>query len=298
MIKEYYWYYIAYDDLKRALQTDFVAEPVPAYSKRDRKPWSEDDEKHFVSLLEGELEKVFNFQRMKSEEIVRRIQMSETEVNDVVSRLETASGPRRQSVRSNIRAPSDEDFLVLEQALSDIIADVHDLAKFTQLNYTGFQKIIKKHDVWSFSLRFTFLIPAPSASNGFILTYRQKETGWHLRPVFAARLKAKPFFKDNYDAFIVQLSKLYDLVRTKGNPVKGDSAAGGTQQNFVRQTTKYWVHPDNITELKLIILKVFSGTYSLPGFSSLTQEAPPRTRLQRPEGVRGGGLRHLLHLLR
>ncbi|KAF7588418.1 vacuolar transporter chaperone [Aspergillus hancockii] len=228
MIKEYYWYYIAYDDLKRALKTDFVAEPVPAYSKRDRKPWSEDDEKHFVSLLEGELEKVFNFQRMKSEEIVRRIQASETEVNDVVSRLETTSGPRRQSVRSNVRAPSDEDFLVLEQVLSDIIADVHDLAKFTQLNYTGFQKIIKKHD---------------------------KETGWHLRPVFAARLKAKPFFKDNYDAFVMQLSKLYDLVRTKGNPVKGDSAAGGTQQNFVRQTTKYWVHPDNITELKLIILK-------------------------------------------
>lgn len=31
--------------------------------------------------------------------------------------------------------------------MSDIIADVHDLAKFTQLNYTGFQKIIKKHDV-------------------------------------------------------------------------------------------------------------------------------------------------------
>jgi SPX domain protein involved in polyphosphate accumulation len=36
---------------------------------------------------------------------------------------------------------------VLEEDLSGIIADVHDLAKFTQLNYTGFQKIIKKHDV-------------------------------------------------------------------------------------------------------------------------------------------------------
>jgi hypothetical protein len=68
-------------------------------------------------------------------------------------------------------------------------------------------------------------------------------------------LKAKPFFKDNYDAFIVKLSKLYDMVRTKGNPIKGDSSAGGKQQNFVRQTTKYWVHPDNITELKLIVLK-------------------------------------------
>lgn len=74
--------------------------------------------------------------------------------------------------------------------------------------------------------------------------------------MFATRLNAKPFFKDNYDAFVVKLSRLYDLVRTKGNPVKGDSSAGGGQQNFVRQTTKYWVHPDNITELKLIVLKV------------------------------------------
>lgn len=122
----------------------------------------------------------------------------------------------------------EEDFQLLEADLSDIIADVHDLAKYTQLNYTGFQKIIKKHD---------------------------KQTSIALRPTFATRLKAKPFFQDNYDAFIVTLSRLYDLVRTRGQPVKGDSAAGGGQQNFVRQTTKYWVHADNITEVKLIILK-------------------------------------------
>lgn len=54
---------------------------------------------------------------------------------------------------------------------------------------------------------------------------------------------------------MVKLSRQYDFVRTRGNPVKGDSSAGGSQQNFVRNTTKYWVHPDNITELKLIILK-------------------------------------------
>lgn len=80
-------------------------------------------------------------------------------------------------------------------------------------------------------------------------------TGWHLRPAFDTRLKAKPFYKENYDASVIKLSKLYDLVRTRGNPVKGDSAAGGSQASFVRQTTKYWVHPDNVTELKLIILK-------------------------------------------
>jgi SPX domain protein involved in polyphosphate accumulation len=37
--------------------------------------------------------------------------------------------------------------------------------------------------------------------------------------------------------------------------VQGDSAAGGGQSAFVRQTTKYWVHPDNYVNLKLAVLK-------------------------------------------
>jgi SPX domain protein involved in polyphosphate accumulation len=96
-----------------------------------------------------------------------------------------------------------------------------------------------------------------------------------LKPVFATRLKAKPFFKDNYDADIVKLSKLYDVVRTRGNPVKGDSAAGGSQGNFIRNTTKYWVHPDNVTEVKLIILKVCSQS---PMFSFFHWGRPPNLR--------------------
>lgn len=143
MIKEFYWHYIAYDDLKAALKTERVTEPTPANPKPDRKPWTEADEKRFVALLESELDKVATFQSVKSKEIIQRIQASEREVNDVVSRLEIpASNSRRAAER-----PTDEDFLLLEADLSDIIADVHDLAKFTQLNYTGFQKIIKKHDV-------------------------------------------------------------------------------------------------------------------------------------------------------
>jgi SPX domain protein involved in polyphosphate accumulation len=68
-------------------------------------------------------------------------------------------------------------------------------------------------------------------------------------------LTARPFYKENYDQLIVKLSKLFDLVRTRGHPVQGDSSAGGSQSAFVRQTTKYWVHPDNIVPLKLVILK-------------------------------------------
>lgn len=58
--------------------------------------------------------------------------------------------------------------------------------------------------------------------------------------MFSARLNAKPFYKENYDALIVRISSLYDRVRTQGKERRGDSAAGGKQSAFVRNTTKYW----------------------------------------------------------
>ena len=96
---------------------------------------------------------MFTFQRVKSGEIIRRIKVSEKEVNDVIGRLDgRGPKPTQNGNTSDAQAweediPTEEDFMLLEEDLSDIIADVHDLAKFTQLNYTGFQKIIKKHDV-------------------------------------------------------------------------------------------------------------------------------------------------------
>lgn len=80
---------------------------------------------------------------------MRRIRTSEKEVNEVISRLDNrrldTAGQNGDGGDGDV--PTEEDFMLLEEDLSDIIADVHDLAKFTQLNYTGFQKIIKKHDV-------------------------------------------------------------------------------------------------------------------------------------------------------
>ncbi|KAF9352131.1 vacuolar transporter chaperone [Mortierella sp. NVP85] len=200
---EWVFYYLAYDQLKAELKTRL---------SQNRGRWTEDDETAFAELLEKELDKVYSFQKVKSGEIMRRLQHSKQEVEEII-----------QSDHAQ-----NEDYALLEDELQHIIADVHDLAKFTRLNYTGFLKIIKKHD---------------------------KLTHWILRPIFMVRLNSKPFYKENYDALIVKLSSLYDTVRTRGKAHLGDSAAGGSQQAFVRQTTKYWVHSDNITELKLVILK-------------------------------------------
>ncbi|KAG0018576.1 vacuolar transporter chaperone [Podila clonocystis] len=200
---EWVFYYLAYDQLKAELKTRLA---------QNGGVWTEDDESVFAELLEKELDKVYSFQKVKSGEIMRRLQHARQEVEEIIQSNETQN----------------EDYVLLEEELAHIIADVHDLAKFTRLNYTGFLKIIKKHD---------------------------KLTRWILKPIFLVRLNSKPFYKENYDGLIVKLSSLYDTVRTRGKTHGGDSSAGGSQQAFVRQTTKYWVHPDNITELKLIILK-------------------------------------------
>jgi SPX domain protein involved in polyphosphate accumulation len=83
----------------------------------------------------------------------------------------------------------------------------------------------------------------PCISSCVILHHhRQKLTNLPLKPTFIQNyLEERPFYKYNWDALIVKLSKLYDLVRTRGHPVQGDSSAGGSQSAFVRQTTKYWV---------------------------------------------------------
>ncbi|GAV55881.1 hypothetical protein ZYGR_0AZ00520 [Zygosaccharomyces rouxii] len=207
LIRQYSYYYITYDDLKRELEQNL---------QKTGGSWSQQLETGFLESLEVELDKVYTFSKVKHGEVLRRVKDAQKQVQTTV-RMVNSSSP-----------PSEMDFDAIEEGLSDIIADVHDLAKFCRLNYTGFQKIIKKHD---------------------------KKTGYILKPVFQVRLDSKPFFKENYDDLVQKLSQLYDVTRTRGNPVRGDSSAGGGQQNFVRQTTKYWVHPDNIMELKLIILK-------------------------------------------
>lgn len=153
MIKDWEWNYIDYSHLKELLHVYKAESASREAQPKPNQEWTDDNEQSFVKELEAELDKVFTFQKVKSQEIVQRIKASEAEVNLVISKSDApdTSGPK----------PTEEDFLLLEEDLSDIIADVHDLARFTQLNYTGFQKIIKKHDV-SFERKS---VPEPGTMN-------------------------------------------------------------------------------------------------------------------------------------
>ncbi|KAF6759887.1 VTC domain-containing protein [Ephemerocybe angulata] len=247
-------WYLNYNGLKRELK-----------NRTTTHNWTDKDEEEFKEMLTKELDKIHDFQKEKTSELSKRIREAEKEVKKLVAEELDTERDRDQhpssSAQSDVedqqaqRDPyahdggSDDDlsddedgndsdesfdaleerFHALEEEVATLVADVHDLALYTKLNITGFMKILKKHD---------------------------KQTKFELKSSFIQDyLEKKPFYKYNWDALIVKLSKLYDLVRTRGHPVEGDSSAGGNQSAFVRQTTKYWVHPDNLVSLKLAILR-------------------------------------------
>ncbi|KAI8929070.1 VTC domain-containing protein [Entophlyctis helioformis] len=209
----FHFYYIDYDQLKSLLKAGTTSGK-----------FTEKHEADFVEALERELEKVASFCSIKGDELTRRVQHCEELVDSILKKAKDTD--------SQVDTDS---FASIEQEITSITTEVGELSKFVRLNYSGFIKILKKHD---------------------------KHTEFMLKTMFMVRLNARPFYKQSFDMLIIRLSKLYDTLRTGG---KREAPPPPTGTSFVRRTTKYWVHPDNVTEVKIHILKnlpvlVFSKT--------------------------------------
>ncbi|CEP13025.1 hypothetical protein [Parasitella parasitica] len=176
--------------------------------------WNGDDEDEFVKKLENELEKVYDFVSAKLGEVEARISYCERTI---------------QTFINNPTWSSEQNWTIMDDALTEVLFDVNDLAKFTRLNYIGFQKIIKKHDKW---------------------------TGLQLKQDFIPQLRSKPLDKQRFDVAIVFISALHDLCRQRGKPrtVNESSSNDLLSPSTDKGTVKYWIHPDNITEVKSIIM--------------------------------------------
>ncbi|PHZ14733.1 SPX-domain-containing protein [Rhizopus microsporus ATCC 52813] len=189
--------YVSYDMLKQELKA----------RQMDHK-WTERDEREFIVLLDNELSKVYDFINAKLAEIDARILYCERSI---------------QGFQNN---PSNANYSMMDEALTDILFDVNDLSKFTRYNFTAIQKILKKHDRW---------------------------TGKHLKQDYVQKLREKPLDKQRFDVSVVYISALLNICRNKGkqpttvNRHESESSEEDT-------TTTYWVHPDNVTEVKSIIM--------------------------------------------
>ncbi|PVU86029.1 hypothetical protein BB560_006828 [Smittium megazygosporum] len=178
--------------------------------------YTADHEADFVTHLEEEIEKMQEFQQTKIKEVKRSIENCHSQI-DIINKNRASEAAKQEQLN------------IIEDEINLITLEVNELSKFTRLNFTALVKIVKKHD---------------------------KNVPFMLKPIFTQRINNMPFFSESFDVLLLKLSKLYKIVRDGGQDLSlGKDPQSGNGISFVRQTTKYWVHPDNVIELKLYILK-------------------------------------------
>ncbi|KAI9486828.1 MAG: VTC domain-containing protein [Benjaminiella poitrasii] len=112
-------------------------------------------------------------------------------------------------------------------ALTEILMDLNDLSKFTRYNFLALQNLTKKHDEY---------------------------TKYNAQPVFLDIVRSKTFDKQRFDVLLVKISTLHDICLLHGKERTASTVASSNQSNLEHATAKYWIHPDNVTELKAILL--------------------------------------------
>lgn len=163
--------YIDYAKLKSMLRED--------KSEDDDAPWTEEDENRFCDeIFNTQLEKVAQFQ----EDTVNKLR---ERVDACFEKLKSLSGPD-DNTKSDISAERLKEF---ETELDDITNEVRELKKYSNINYTGFLKIVKKHD-------------------------RKRGSSYKIRPIMQMALTKRPFNSEKgYAPLLNQLSEYYWAIR-------------------------------------------------------------------------------------
>ncbi|KAG6311567.1 hypothetical protein E4U44_004176 [Claviceps purpurea] len=214
--------YIDYAKLKSLLHEDKFDD--------DSVPWTEDDENRFCEeIFNVQLEKVARFQQEQVNSLKRRA--------DVVFETLKEFAPAEGSSTKEATARGDADVAklrALEKELDDITNGVRELKKYSSINYTGFLKIVKKHD-------------------------RKRGDRYKVRPMMQLSLAQRPFNSEQgYSPLLNKLSIMYFAIRQQleieAAPLDLDNE--GETQNGERYTAhKFWVHLDNLLEVKTLILR-------------------------------------------
>lgn len=173
--------YIDYAKLKALLRENGPDE--------DR-PWTEDDETRFCEeLLNVQLEKVAAFQEKTFKELEHRASKCDNQLR--------AIAPQEGQIKGDITVARLKE---LEGELDGILNEFRQLRKYSNINYTGFMKIVKKHD-------------------------RKRGDRYKIRPMVAVSLAKRPFnTEQGYTYMMHKLSLMFFAVRQH---LEGDS--GDTQ---------------------------------------------------------------------
>ncbi|KAF2826189.1 SPX-domain-containing protein [Ophiobolus disseminans] len=116
--------------------------------------------------------------------------------------------------------------------LDSITKDTKELESFSRLNFTALIKATKKHD-------------------------KLHGVSYRLRPFIDTRLAEHPLHTEDTSPLLYRLSALYSFVRQslEGKPKEQMSLAETSTSGEGFTSLKYWVHLDNLFEVKTVILR-------------------------------------------
>lgn len=235
--------YIDYAKLKQLLREDGPEE--------DGKAWTEDDESTFVEeLVNAQLEKVNAFQEKTYKSLQERTSNCE-------ERLEASksSGKNQEdaSAEKQDASPEKDRLSEIVKELDGISKDLNELEKYSRINFSGFLKAAKKHD-------------------------RRRGTNYKVRPLLQVRLAALPFNSEDYSPLLYRLSAMYAYVRQKldGNSERPQSLKSESRNGAERYVShKFWVHHENLLEVKTYILRRLPVLVYNPQTSRIVQGGQP-----------------------
>lgn len=176
--------YVDYGKLKNLLREDKFDDDSAA-------AWTEEDENRFCEeIFNVQLEKVAQFQQERFDDLKQR-------VDSVFDKLkELAPPPPSSETEAEAEAsPPARDGATtqtlkgLESELDDITNEVKELKKYSNMNYTSFLKIVKKHD-------------------------RKRGDRYKVRPMMQLSLAQRPFNSEQgYSPLLNKMSIMYFAIR-------------------------------------------------------------------------------------
>lgn len=161
-------------------------------------------QEHFFKMMDRELEKVENYTTTKVREIREELERVDALIRD----FKGGKG----------------DGVGLKDAVDRIGNEFLKLEKYVNLNFTGFHKILKKHD---------------------------KNLPNQCKSFYVGRMHSQAWVRGDYSDIVVRLSKFYSELRGDHAAKENDTGS----QAFMRSTTKYWVSTEDISKVKYAVLQ-------------------------------------------
>lgn len=249
--------YINYEKLKKHLKENVYYQPTSDNDGNKRgnvkDKWTEKNESDFVHQLDLELEKVYSFQTNQYKELDARISSLENLIdNNIDDTAINSVASNNNNNNSNSTFLANFDYKKFQNDLEESLSLAQELDHFARVNFTGFVKIVKKHD--------------------------RLHSQYTVKPLLNVRLNELPFHSEDYSPLLYRISILYNFLRenfsnkivasssvnsmtlnsvssNKAISTAAAAAVAGAQSKKSFKSFKFWIHPDNLMEVKTKILR-------------------------------------------